>query len=185
MNIKILTNIFWLSSIVLLITASIIVFNKDNNIQKPILENEDCIIMFNRVQIPEYTQNFYQPLATASLVPMWVKSGILKTETSSYYAPTGDIVYVNKKRGRALDIGPFQMRKIAFNQVKKPGESFWELEKNPKFAEEVAARYLMYIYNGKGNRNWERTVMLYNAGPFNKIRKVHIKYLSKVKKNSV
>lgn len=99
-------------------------------------------------------------------VPLWVRKGILATETRSYYKDDNTIKYVDKRRGLDCDIGPFQMRRIAFDEVKKPKESFWQLEKDTKFAEELACRYLLFIYNNKGNKDWEKTVIMYNTGPY-------------------
>jgi hypothetical protein len=118
-------------------------------------------------------------------VPTWVRVGMLKTETKSSYNSDGSIMYVDKARGKDGDIGPFQMRRDAFTDVKKPGESFWKLERDPAYAEEMACRYLLFIYNGKGNKDWERTVMMYNVGPY-KLATYYakgLKYLHSVKKN--
>lgn len=99
-------------------------------------------------------------------VPLWVRAGILKTETKSYYLDNGTIKYVDKRRGKDGDIGPFQMRKDAFDDVKKPGENFWTLEKNTAFAEEMACRYLLFIYESTGNHDWNTTIARYNVGPY-------------------
>lgn len=99
-------------------------------------------------------------------IPLWVRAGILKTETKSYYKSDGTIKYVDKRRGRDGDIGPFQMRKDAFDDVKESGENFWNLEKNTGFAEEMACRYLLLIYNSTGNKNWNTTIARYNIGPY-------------------
>lgn len=117
-------------------------------------------------------------------VPEWVRKGILYTETNSYYLPDGTIKYVNKRRGYAGDIGPFQMRKIAFDEVKKAGERFYDLEKNPIFAEELACRYLLFIYEGKGNGDWNKTIMKYNSGPYNSTTPRATRYLTNVLRNS-
>jgi hypothetical protein len=97
-------------------------------------------------------------------VPLWIRAGILMTESKSYYKADGTIKYVDKTRGRDVDIGPFQMRRIAFNTVKQPGESFWKLEKDTAYAEELACRYLLYIYNHAGKKSWITTIMKYNVG---------------------
>jgi hypothetical protein len=118
-------------------------------------------------------------------VPLWVRTGILMTETRSYYKNDGTIAYTDKRRGVDIDIGPFQMRRSAFEDVKKRGESFWKLEKDTSYAEELACRYLLLIYNGKGNKNWSTTVMKYNTGPYRKTTTQKGRaYLNKVKINS-
>jgi len=117
-------------------------------------------------------------------VPLWVRSGILATESRSYYNENGNIHYTDKRRGKSVDIGPFQMRRIAFNEVKKSGESFWNLEKDMEFAEELACRYLLFIYNGRGNKNWTTTVMMYNTGPYvGETTSRGCAYLNAVRKN--
>jgi hypothetical protein len=118
---------------------------------------------------------------TRDLVPLWVRAGILATESRSYYRDNGTIKYVDKRRGSSCDIGPFQMRRIAFNEIKKRGESFWKLEQDTKYAEEMACRYLLFIYNSTGNKDWERTIMLYNVGPYNTIGSQARRYLNAVK----
>lgn len=134
---------------------------------------------------------FVKVPATESLklrdqVPEWVRVGMLKTETHSNYNEDGTINYVNKKRGADCDIGPFQMRKIAFDAIKKHGESFWKLEKDTAYAEEMACRYLLYIYNSSGKKDWDRTVMMYNTGPtgLSEHYSKGMRYLRNVKKNS-
>jgi hypothetical protein len=94
------------------------------------------------------------------------------------------IKYVDQRRGQAGDIGPFQMRRVAFDDVKKRGESFWKMEQDVLFAEEMACRYLLFIYNGRGNKNWETTVLRYNAGPYAKeFTSKNYTYLNSVKLN--
>lgn len=109
-------------------------------------------------------------------VPYWVLKGILKVETSSSYTEDGSIKYVDKRRGTHGERGPFQMTKIAFNQIKLPGEQFWQIETDRVFAEQCAMRYLCWLYDNTANKNWKRTIQQYNAGPYGKSQE----YLEKV-----
>jgi hypothetical protein len=110
-------------------------------------------------------------------VPRWVLEGILDVETRSWYLRDGTIRYTDKRRGAAGERGPFQMCKVAFNQVKKSGEQFWKIETDTKFAEEMAKRYLIWLYMHSARRNWLLAVEQYNAGPNR--RSPH--YLNKVR----
>ena len=53
---------------------------------------------------------------SASEVPDWVLTGILKVETRSYYNDEG-IVYVDRRVGRAGERGPYQMCYKAWKQI--------------------------------------------------------------------
>jgi hypothetical protein len=116
-------------------------------------------------------------------VPLWVLKGILKTETRSYYE-AGAIVYVDQRIGSAGEIGPFQMKRIAFDTVALKGEDFNKLTTDMVFSEEIAKRYLIWIYNNSGKGSWERTVAIYNVGQKNYVKKKKkwLAYLSSVKK---
>jgi len=121
-------------------------------------------------------------LCLAVDVPSWVTVGILKTETKSYYRVDGSIKYVDKRRGRAGEYGPFQMTKAAFLDIRKKGEQFWMLETDTTFAEECADRYLVWLHtNFNPSKDWSLTVQMYNAGPHNKSPA----YLALVRKNGL
>lgn len=109
-------------------------------------------------------------------VPEYVLVGILKVETRSYYREDGTIKYVDQRRGSSGEIGPFQMTRRAFNQIKKRGELYWDIETDRVFAEECAKRYLVWLYNNSANQDWSLAIQYYNAGPGNASRK----YLDKV-----
>lgn len=98
-------------------------------------------------------------------IPSWVLAGILRVETGSYYKPDGTIRYVNKARGRAGERGCFQIRRIAFDQVKHKGEQFWMIEQDTVFCEEVAWRYLSWLYLNSAKKSWLRSIEKFNAGP--------------------
>ena len=113
-------------------------------------------------------------------IPEWVMPGILATETKSYYGNTGQIRYVDKRRGSSGERGCFQMTQRAFDQVKKRGEQFWMIEQDTVFAAEMAWRYLHWLNKHYGHGDWGRVVEMYNAGPNNRSRA----YLIRVKENS-
>ena len=102
--------------------------------------------------------------------------GILKVETNSTYAQDGSIRYVDRRRGKDGERGAFQMTKIAFDQVKQRGEQFWMIETDPLFAELMAKRYLLWLYNRTADKDWHTAIQQYNAGP----RKHSTEYLAKV-----
>lgn len=125
-------------------------------------------------------------------VPMWIRKGQLMKESSSYYNADGTIKYVNRKRGgnnnqRRGAIGPFQVLRCAFDHMKKEhpeilkNRKYEEMQKDTKLNEEVAAMYLIYIYNGRANNNWNTAIMLYNAGPWGDIDADARYYLKKVR----
>lgn len=118
------------------------------------------------------------------LVPDWALRGILKHESRSYYNEDGNIVYIDKRRGRDGERGPFQMRKICFDEISKPGEQFWKVEKNMVYAEEMAIRYLLYLYNKRANQSWVTAIGMYNTGPTNyrKYRQSARNYYNEVKR---
>jgi len=104
-------------------------------------------------------------MCAAEYPPQWVLDGILYTETKSTYREDGTIRYVDKRRGGAGEYGPFQMTRTAFKDIRRKGEQFWMLETDTRFAEECAARYLMWIDKHYAHGNWDRAVEMYNAGP--------------------
>ena len=98
-------------------------------------------------------------------IPHWVLAGILRVETGSFYREDGSIRYVNKDRGRAGERGCFQIQKVAFNQVRHKGEQFWEIEQDTAFCEEIAWRYLTWLYQNSAKGSWKLAIEKYNAGP--------------------
>ena len=88
--------------------------------------------------------------------------GILAQETRSRLTSADQVVYVDRRRGAAGERGPTQIRRIAFDQVKKPGEQFGQLECNTEFALEITERYLLWLRGAVGS--WEGAVRAYNAG---------------------
>jgi len=98
-------------------------------------------------------------------VPEYVMVGILKVETQSYYRADGTIKYVDMTRGKDGELGCFQMKKIAFNQIKRKGEQFWMIEQDKVLAEDCARRYLVWLYENSGKQDWMLTIQKYNAGP--------------------
>ncbi len=108
-------------------------------------------------------------LSAVEEMPAWVLPGILMTETQSHYADDGSVVYVNRQRGSHGEIGPFQCTRRAFDQIKTPGEKFWQMESDPAFAEAVAIRYLFWLR--EHHTSWYRAVEAYNAGPHHHSRR--------------
>ena len=102
-----------------------------------------------------------------ALIPEWILTGMLMRETTSYYSDSGSIVYVDKRVGSAGERGPFQMKRICFDTISKPSESFYKLAKNTTYAEGMTVRYLLYLYNGPAHQNWKTTIGMYNVGPSN------------------
>lgn len=116
-------------------------------------------------------------------VPQWVLEGIIGRETKSYYSKNGNIVWVDRRRGKAGERGPFQMTPIAFRQVEKKNFSkFKKLEKDLVYAESMAIKYLLYLYNEHADRNWETAIGMYNTGPSNyyKLRRIAKMYYNGV-----
>lgn len=100
--------------------------------------------------------------ATLPEVPQWVRHGILGVETSSFYAPTGEIVYINRKRGRAGERGPFQMTPAVFQETAGAGDVFADLAKDTAFAEGIFIRRMQDLYARLGS--WDHCVRAYNVG---------------------
>lgn len=109
-------------------------------------------------------------------VPQWVVRGVAFAESSSYYKD-GKLVWVNRGRDRD-SLGPFQVREIAWRQVALTGERFDTMGTDVVYAETVAKRYLVWIYEHSGKGDWELTVEKFNAGPKGRSPK----YLAKVLK---
>lgn len=96
-------------------------------------------------------------------MPAWVLPGLLAVETSSNYTAAGEINWVDRSRGKSGERGAFQMTKAAFATVARPGEKFSDLD-SPAFAEAMARRYLLHLYNGKAHGSWTSAVIFYNTG---------------------
>jgi hypothetical protein len=94
-------------------------------------------------------------------VPQWVLHGILGVETSSFYAPTGEIVYINRKRGRAGERGPFQMTPAVFRETMGVGDVD-DLAVDTEFAQSVFIRRMQDLYARLGS--WDASVRAYNVG---------------------
>lgn len=123
-----------------------------------------------------------EPIVKSSLIPEWIIIGILKRETKSYYDENGNIVYVDRTIGKDGEKGPFQMTPIAFIQVKKRGETHNRLMYDTAYAQDLAERYLLYLYNGPAKKNWNRTIRMYNGGQNNYLIQDTLDYLADVKK---
>ena len=113
--------------------------------------------------------------AFAVEVPCWVKNGILRVESRSYFNDFG-LQYVDRRRGADGERGPFQMGLAAWTDIKEPGERFSDLSTNMEYAEECFYRYITMLYLRA--RSWEKAVQWYNAGPHHGSPK----YLNAVKK---
>lgn len=101
-------------------------------------------------------------------VPVWVLAGILAQETRSSYALDGNtIIYRDKRIGARGERGPYQMRRIAWKQIKEAGERFEDLSTDMRYAELCAMRYLLWLYNNSAKGSWPHAIQYYNAGPGN------------------
>lgn len=99
-------------------------------------------------------------------VPVWVLSGIMAQETRSYYAIDGDtIVYVDKRVGQAGELSAFQIKRIAWQQVAGPGEQFSRLATDQAYAQLIAIKYLIWLYDHSAKRSWPHAIQYYNRGP--------------------
>lgn len=113
-------------------------------------------------------------------VPFWVMSGILAQESNSYYdysTGTERIVYVDRKVGAAGELSAYQITRIAWRQVRRRGERFETLATDQRYAEQIAMRYLCWLYEHSAKGSWDRAVEYYNKGPGNRSPK----YLALVK----
>lgn len=97
-----------------------------------------------------------------SEVPHWVLKGIAKVETNSTIKPCGEIIWRDRRTGRHGDSGVFQMTRIAYRQIARPGDSFSRIKRDPEYAQELAERYLLYLR--KRYTRWHDVIMAYNAG---------------------
>jgi hypothetical protein len=94
--------------------------------------------------------------------PEWALRGIAKVETRSSILEDGKIIYRDRRVGALGERGVFQMRRVAFKQVSRPGERFSRVHEDPQFAMEMADRYLVYLKKRHGT--WESAVAAYNTG---------------------
>lgn len=96
-------------------------------------------------------------------IPGWVMRGILYRETRSRYRADGSIVYVDKARGAAGEVGCFQ----ALPEIVRAFSPYTpdEVHRSPRKSEEVAAAYLRHLYEGAAKRSWRVAVMRYHVGP--------------------
>lgn len=97
--------------------------------------------------------------------PDWAMQGILAVETHSKYLAGGRIDYVDKRVGASGERGPFQMTRVAFDQISRPGESFSRLSTDTRFADVKARAYLSWLYNGAAKHDWKVAVAMYHTGP--------------------
>ena len=117
-----------------------------------------------------------------SPIPEWILVGILMRETKSYYDKNGNIVYIDKTNGTSGEKGPFQITPVAFEQIKKKGETHSKVKKNMVYAQEMTERYLLWLYNGPAKKNWDTAIRMYNAGPSKWRLSVTLEYLKDVKR---
>lgn len=96
--------------------------------------------------------------AGAEDVPFWVKSGIAFVETSSSY-DGAELVWVNHKRGKAGEIGPFQMTRRAVREVYKG--AFLDLL-DETTSEWIFLDYIQMLH--RRHHTWEAAVAHYNPG---------------------
>lgn len=101
-------------------------------------------------------------LAASEAMPAWALHGILSRESSSHY-DGASIEYVDRRVGTAGELGPFQMKRAAFDQVARSGEVFERLAIDPAFAEQLAVRYLLWLHRRTGD--WFIAIGRWNAGP--------------------
>lgn len=138
----------------------------------------------HRVEVAPPTPKPEEPIVLRSYdVPQWVMVGILYTETNSMYSTeplASPIKYVNRRVGKAGELGPFQMTYRAFLDVRRPGETFHRIHQDPIYAEELAVRYLVMLKRRHGT--WERAIRAYNGGPT--MPRQTIRYLNLVLRNA-
>ena len=105
-----------------------------------------------------------------------VLDGIALVESRSYYDIDGYFQYIDTRVGKAGERGPYQMTRIAFNQIKKPGETFARLSTDFEFARTCANRYLNWLLANSAKGNVGLAIEYYNSGPNRRSRT----YLQKV-----
>lgn len=103
-------------------------------------------------------------LHAADDMPAWCIKGILSVESRSYYLPDGTIRYVDRRNGKAGELGCTQITPDAFKRVRQSGESFQELASSTVLCVDVTRRYIRWIYDHKANHDWLRAVGMYHSG---------------------
>jgi len=122
------------------------------------------------------------PPKRVSPIPEWILKGILMRETKSYYDKNGNIVYIDKTVGSSGERGPFQITPIAFLQIKKKGEIHSKVTRDMVYAQDMSERYLLWLYNGPANKNWDTAIRMYNGGPSKWRLNATLEYLRDVKR---
>lgn len=112
--------------------------------------------------VPEPLPRTSPVVIKAPVVPLWVLKGIAKVETNSTIKPCGTIIWRDRRKGKNGDSGVFQMTRIAFKQIARPGDSFSRIHRDPAYAQELAERYLAYLR--KRYTRWHDVIAAYNAG---------------------
>lgn len=107
--------------------------------------------------------------ASAEEIPDWILPAIARVESRSWY-DSERLHYVDKRRGAAGERGPWQCTHIAFRQVRRHGEQFWQVETDTDFAAEIASRYMAWNYRRTGS--WDRAISAYNPGDRSYLRRV-------------
>lgn len=108
-------------------------------------------------------------------VPAWVIRGIASVESSSRY-DGGKLVYVDRRMGSAGELGPFQMKRIAWREITRGTEQFNSMATDVAYAETCAKRYLLWLYTNTADKSWVLAVQQYHAGPGKRSRS----YLNRV-----
>jgi hypothetical protein len=106
---------------------------------------------------------------TAQEIPAWVERGILFTESRSSFNADGTLNYVDKRTGKAGELGPYQMTIAAFNIVAKNGEKFTDLKRDRTLARECFQRYITWLYLNYSNESWIIAATRWNVGPHGNI----------------
>jgi hypothetical protein len=109
-------------------------------------------------------------------VPPSVLKAILKVETNSYMDAHGNFIYVDRSRGAAHEVGPYQITPAAFKQVYNGRSSIYRMETDFVFATKIATDYLLWLDKNYSKGDWRKGVQYYNAGPKNSSKK----YLRKI-----
>lgn len=123
------------------------------------------------------TELAVQPASSES-VPLWIMRGIAMVETSSTLHDDGSITWRDQRIGKSGDSGVFQMTRIGFADVARPGERFSRIHKDPAFARELAERLLLKFY--ARHKSWDKAIQSYNAGRPG--TRAGLRYLGKVKR---
>ena len=99
------------------------------------------------------------------IAPAWVLAAILRVESGTVLNSFGPQRTRPVTRGLHGERGVMQIKRIAFDDVKKPGERFSKVETCDYFAIEIGNRYLCKLHKRLGS--WDKAIMAYNAGPTN------------------